>query len=159
VKSVNWQNKADSFGGKSVRLSVLSVLPEGPTRIVRTLNVGQTFDVATSKSLLYTVTVRCEDVTGDALELAERIASGLEAPSVQDTLEAAGVVFVSFPMGAQNVDSAIDDRATSAAIFDVQFRSEFYLADPVSQSTIEQAQGDGELTNAAETITVEINEP
>ena len=103
------------------------------------------YDVEVSTTIAFTVSVRCEDIKGDAFELAELVRSGLAWESTDDVLALAGIAVVDLPGPTTFVPVAIDERMQTAALFDVMFRAEFHRADPVSQSTIEHVQIEGQL--------------
>lgn len=161
VQAVTWKRKPEAFAKGLVLLDVITAQQEVPDRTQLEFNAGtDAFDVEASTLMLFTVAVRCESPTEDALELVEKVRSGLALPSVRETLSAAGVVVVNLPGPAVVVDNlVIDDRAASAYVQDVQFRAEFHRADPVTITTIEHVetesefqQIDGSLISDSETI-------
>jgi hypothetical protein len=161
AQAVTWKRKPEAFAKGLVLLDVITAQQEVPDRTDLVYNaVDDAFDREASTVMLFTVSVRCESPVDDALELLEKVRSGLALPSVRETLSAAGVVVVNQPGPAVAVDNlVIDDRAASAYVQDVQFRAEFNRADPVQVTTIEHVENesefeqiDGSLISDSETI-------
>ena len=152
--AVSWQRKPEAFAKGLVVLDVISAQQEVPDRVERTYNQpADAFDVEASTLMLFTVSVRSESPLDDALELSEKVRSGLALPSVRDLLSANGVVVVRFPGPAVVVDNlVIDDRAASAYVQDVQFRAEFNRPDPVQITTIKHVEIDSELVDVNVTL-------
>ncbi len=148
-KSVLWKRGAVPFGNSLVFLDVTTAQQELPDRVEPVFNVAaDKFDVETSTLMLFTISAYCESVSGDTLELAELLRSGLAWPSVKGTLGLAGVAVVGFPGSVIPVDNVIlDDRAANAHLLDIQFRAEFHRADPEQITTIEHVETETTLTD------------
>ena len=149
AKAVTWDGDAQAFGGKRVVLNVLAQNQEGPDRIVKTQNASGNFDVSVSALVVFTVTVRCEYVNGNALELCELARSGLALPSIKAALKKAGVVVVGYPTSPIPISGIrADERDVSAHAFDCFFRHEVNRKDPTAISTIEHVEVSGTANGA-----------
>lgn len=161
AKAVVWNNSPDPAANKLIRLEVIQAKQEVDDRRVKVLNdTTGNYDVEVSTLIAFTVSVRCEDIKGDAFELAELVRSGLGWESTDDALDLAGVAVVDIPGPTTFAPVAIDERMQTAAVFDVLCRAEFHRADPVAQSTIEHIQVLGELDKGAPppvTMTIDVD--
>lgn len=145
AESISWQGKAVSAGGKKIILSIVAAPQESYDRVTQTpQESGQDLDVDTSATVVFTVGIRCEDISGDSIDLAELVRSGLALPSIKAALKAAGVVIVGYPMGPIPTPYEVDDRDVDAFTLDVKFRTVFGRTD-VPVTTIEKVQGEGTL--------------
>jgi hypothetical protein len=160
-KAVVWNNTSDPAASKLIRLEVIQAKQELDDRRVKTLNAKTgNYDVEVSTLMGFTVSVRCEDVKGDAFELAELVRSGLGWESTDAKLELNDIAVVDLPGAITSVPVAVDERMQTAALFDVIFRAEFHRADPVAQSTIEHVHIEGELDKGAPppvTMTIDVD--
>jgi hypothetical protein len=155
AKSVSWGNKPDAAANKLIKLDVIQAKQEVPDRRVMTMNEGTgNYDLEASTVIVFTVSVMCDDLSGESLDLAELVRSGLAWDSTHDTLMAAGLVIVDFPGSIEPRPSVVDERMQLGAGFDVVFRAEFHRADPVPVSTIEHIEGSGDLGPDVPPITV-----
>lgn len=146
AKAVSWNDQPDPVANKLVKLDVIQAKQELPDRRVKTMNeTTGNYDVEVSTLMLFTVSVRCEDIKGEAFETAEKIRAGFAWESTQDDLRAQGLAVVDFPASTTPVPTLIDERMKNAALFDVMFRAEFNRPDPVAQSTIEHVSGSGDV--------------
>jgi hypothetical protein len=145
TKAVVWVGKPDPASSRLVQLDVVKAVQEMPDRKVKTLNAAGTYDVETSSVIAFTVSVHCEDVKGEALELVELVRSGFGWDSTAEALAEAGVTLVAEPGQAIPVPVKIDERASTAWLFEVEFRAEFHRADPKSVGVIEHTHIEGEL--------------
>lgn len=144
-KAVVWNNAPDPAANKLIRLEVIQAKQELDDRRVKVLNDAGNYDVEVSTLIAFTVSVRCEDLKGDAFELAELVRSGLAWESTEAKLDAQDLAFVDIPGPTTFAPVAIDERMQTAAVFDVLFRAEFHRKDPTQQSTIEHVHIVGEL--------------
>ncbi len=144
-KAVLFDKSAVPFAGKMITLAVIGQAQEGPDRVVKTMNPDTGFfDVSVSALVFFTVSIRCEHPTGDALELCELARSSLAFPSTRDTLTAAGVVLVGYSSSPVPIlGLKADERDVSAYSFDAFFRHELHRSDPVAITTIERVEASG----------------
>ncbi len=162
-KAVSWKDKPDASANKLIKLDVVKAAQEHKDRKVRTYNeTTGNYDLEFSTLIGFTLSVHCEDIKGEPLDLSELVRSGFAWDSTLATLEAGGVTIVSEPGQALPVPVMIDERSTEAWLFEIELRAEFHRADPVDQSTIEHVDIDGELKQgnadpAPVTVTVNVD--
>ncbi len=145
-KAVVFRGKPDPAASKLIQLEVIQARQELEDRRVKTYNeTAGRYDVEVSTLIVFTVSVRCEDVKGDSHDLAELVRSGFGWESTDAALERQGLAVVDVPGPITSAPVVIDERSQDSAVFDVIFRAEFHRADPVPQSTIEHVQITGEL--------------
>jgi hypothetical protein len=159
LKAVSWNDQPDASANKIVKLDVIAAKQELPDRRVKTMNeTTGDYDVEVSTLMGFTVSIRCEDIKGECLEIAEAIRSGLGWKSTADDLHTKGIAVVDMPGSITPVPVLLDERMKNAALFDVIFRAEFNRPDPVAQSTIEHVEAEGELnTGEPPPVTVSID--
>lgn len=163
LRAVTWKDKPDASANRIVKLDVVHAAQEMRDRKVKTQNAttGNT-DVEISTVMGFTVSVHCEDAKDEPLELAELVRSGLMWDSTIAVLDAQGIAIVAEPGQAIPVPVSIDERSTSAWLFEVDFRAEFHRVDPKSQGTIEHVKISGELKKgdvdpAPVTVTIDVD--